>query len=114
MAANEGTVFARLGPAAGSCAPSLTVIAVRPDDRIERYADVATLVATDLARVRSATRRNTLWDVGVDGALWYRYAAGNIHELRQVVGDVAGYRIEIFNVILKAMTQKASLTPFAA
>lgn len=91
--ANDGTVYARVGLAAeirplwGSCAPTLTVIAVRPDDRIERYPDVATLVAADLARVRSATRRNTLWDVGVDGALWYRYAAGGVHELRRVDGE---------------------------
>ncbi|MCE7988128.1 MAG: hypothetical protein DYG89_43775 [Caldilinea sp. CFX5] len=89
VAATDGTVFARLGPAPGQCGPSVAVLIVRPNGQLYRYPEVGVLITTESTRIRSATQRNTLWTIGVDGAVWYRYAAtfGGQHELRRLAED---------------------------
>lgn len=87
VAAADGTVFARIGPTSNSCGPSVAVLVIRPNGKLERQAQTAIVVANESERIRSATKRNTLWTIGVDGAIWYRYVYGERHELWRLAED---------------------------
>lgn len=87
VAAADGTVFARIGPTTNSCEPSVEVLVIRPNGKLEHQAQIAFVVANESARVRSVTKRNTMWTIGVDGAIWYRYVYGGRHELWRLAED---------------------------
>ena len=87
VAAADGTIFARIGPTSNSCGPSVAVLVIRPNGKLERQAQTAFVVANESARVRSTAKRNTLWTIGVDGAIWYRYVYGERHELWRQAED---------------------------
>lgn len=76
--AADGTLFVQRAencerPLDGSFS---TILVVRPDGGQETK-ELATLVREEFERVRTASRRNGLWTVAPDGAIWYprRYEA---------------------------------------
>lgn len=87
VAAADGTIFARLGPVLDSCAPSLTIMVVRPNGAVQQFIQAAVIITTESERVRSAPKRNSLWTIGVDGAIWYRAVYGERHELWRQAED---------------------------
>ncbi|MFZ4656441.1 MAG: hypothetical protein ACOYNY_05495 [Caldilineaceae bacterium] len=97
VAATDGTIFARLGPAPDQCAPSVAALVVRPNGTLEQFDEVAVVVRFESARVRSVTQRNSLWTIGPDDAIWYRYTGRGTHELGRLAvnGSYTGSRLPV-------------------
>lgn len=87
VAATDGTVFARIGPSTDSCGPSVAVLVIRPNGTLEYFPYVSMIISSESARIRSAHKRNTLWTIGVDGAIWSRHTYGGSHELWRLAED---------------------------
>ena len=70
--ATSGTLYVQLAEyGTSSCQPfSGQVLAVRSDDTQNRFDSIETLVEREPESARSAARRNTLWAVAPDGAIW--------------------------------------------
>jgi hypothetical protein len=72
--AADGTLYAQIGPdqATGCQEHSDEIMVVRADGTIEdRLFYNKWLIADELATVQTARRRNSLWSVAADGAVWY-------------------------------------------
>jgi hypothetical protein len=72
--ARDGALYAQLEREgnAGCEAFSDRVLVVSPEGMVEQHpGTVAALVTGDPASVRSATRRNSMWSVAADGAIWF-------------------------------------------
>mgnify|MGYP000859102745 CR=1 FL=1 len=71
--AADGTLYAQLGVGGdGGCAEhSDSVLVVGADGSIEGTKSTRWLVEDELETVRTAQRRNSLWTVASDGAVWY-------------------------------------------
>ncbi len=68
--AADGSLFVDLDTA---------VLIIEPDGR-QSYASIESLITNDLPRVRSTERRNRMWTVAPDGAVWY-WRSSFEHEL---------------------------------
>jgi hypothetical protein len=90
--ATDGTLYAQVvGWASSSCQPfGGQVLAVRSDGTQNWFDSIETLVAQEPGSVRSASRRNTLWAVAPDGAIWTIAASDSGSELHR--RDDAGLR----------------------
>lgn len=71
--AADGTLYARVSSYFGTnCQPAAeNILVVRPDGKIQIVDSVKAVVQAEPDRVRTATRRNALWTVAPDGAIWY-------------------------------------------
>jgi len=72
--AADGTLYVQvaLDPVAGCQEHSDRILVVRPDGTIEDYLFRSKwLIEEEAATVRTAWRRNSLWAVAPDGAIWY-------------------------------------------
>ncbi len=89
--AADGTLYAQLVDYWSSgCQPfGDSVLAVRSDDTFGWPQFIETLVAQEPESVRSASRRNTLWAVAPDGAIWTVAASDSGSELHR--RDDEGY-----------------------
>jgi ligand-binding sensor domain-containing protein len=65
--AADGTLYAQV-----RCGGRGEILVVRPDGTIEdRLFSIEGLIKHELATVQTARRRNSLWSVASDGAIWY-------------------------------------------
>lgn len=85
--AANGTLFAhlKLYGEGEDCGGSDDVFLVRPDGKVE-WSTVSRLVMTDVVTIRSIHRRNDLWTVAPDGAIWYLLTDYQGNRLQRVRG----------------------------
>jgi hypothetical protein len=83
----DGALYAQLERHRGAGCEKFsdTVLKVKPDGTVERYATtVEALVYGDAVSVRSAKRRNSMWAIAADGAIWYVARRPEGSEVRRV------------------------------
>ena len=71
--AADGTLYAQVAPTGVTACTghSDEVLIVRADGKIENLAFSKWLIAAEPDMVRTARRRNSLWAIASDGAIWY-------------------------------------------
>ena len=97
--ASDGTLFAQVeaDPGAGCGGYAHLVLVVQPDGTVgSSYpTTVSLLVSEETATVRTASRRNNLWTVAGDGAIWYVDPWADLPLRRQSASVVEGYPLPV-------------------
>jgi hypothetical protein len=102
--AADGTLYAQVpGSGSSDCQPfDDQVLAVRSDDTTDGPRSIEQMVEKEPESVRSASRRNTLWAIAPDGAIWtvsgselHRRDAGGLRTFALPVDPGTLRRVEV-------------------
>ena len=96
--AADGTLYVQVAAyQTATCGPAATDLwIVRPDGTLDLFGFIPTVVQEEFAQVSSAARRNSLWTVAADGAIWYVTGYDLGQELqRRDAGGLQSYALPV-------------------